>query len=53
VSALLNLGYDQHAAEGAVERAGKNGDSESFEALLRAALRQLTTPAQSSARAGR
>ena len=44
VSALLNLGYDQHAAEQAVERAGKNGASESFETLLRGALQQLTAP---------
>jgi Holliday junction DNA helicase RuvA len=53
VSALLNLGYDQHAAEQAVERAGKNGASETFETLLRGALQQLTAPAQASARAGR
>jgi len=53
VSALLNLGYDQHAAEQAVERAGKNGAPESFETLLRSALQQLTAPAQSSARAAR
>ena len=53
VSALLNLGYDQHAAEQAVERAGKNGASETFEILLRGALQQLTAPAQSSARAAR
>ena len=53
VSALRNLGYDQHAAEQAVERAGKNGASETFEDLLRGALQQLTAPAQSSARAGR
>ena len=53
VSALLNLGYDQHAAEQAVERAGKNGASEMFEPLLRGALQQLTGPAQSSTRAGR
>jgi holliday junction DNA helicase RuvA len=53
VSALLNLGYDQHAAEQAVERAGKNGASESFEPLLRGALQELTAPAQSSARAAR
>ena len=52
VSALLNLGYDERAAEQAVERAGKNGDAgsagspESFEALLRAALQQLSNPAQ-------
>ena len=53
VSALLNLGYDQHAAEQAVERAGKNGASETFETLLRGALQQLTAPAQTSARATR
>jgi holliday junction DNA helicase RuvA len=53
VSALLNLGYDQHAAEQAVERAGKNGASETFEPLLRGALQELTAPAQSSARAAR
>jgi holliday junction DNA helicase RuvA len=53
VSALLNLGYDQHAAEQAVERAGKNGASETFEPLLRGALQELTAPSQSSARAAR
>jgi Holliday junction DNA helicase RuvA len=53
VSALLNLGYDQHAAEQAVEWAGKNGASETFETLLRSALQQLTAPAQVSARAAR
>ena len=53
VSALLNPGYDQHAAEQAVERAGKNGASASFETLLRAALQELTAPAQTSARAAR
>src|ERR1700693_1250834 len=53
VSALLNLGYDQNAAEQAVERAGKNGASETFETLLRSALQQLTAPAQASARAAR
>jgi len=46
VSALLNLGYEQHAAEQAVERAGKDGLPESFEALLRATLQQLSAPAQ-------
>jgi Holliday junction DNA helicase RuvA len=53
VSALLNLGYDQQAAEQAVERAGKDGLPESFEALLRSTLQQLSTPAQKGARAGR
>ena len=53
VSALLNLGYEQHAAEQAVERAGKDGLPESFEALLRATLQQLSAPAQKGARAAR
>jgi Holliday junction DNA helicase RuvA len=53
VSALLNLGYDQHAAEQAVERARKRGVSETFEALLRSALQELTAPSQNSARAAR
>ncbi len=53
VSALLNLGYEQHAAEQAVERAGANGAPGSFEALLRATLQQLSAPAQKGARAAR
>jgi Holliday junction DNA helicase RuvA len=53
VSALLNLGYDQHAAEKAVERAGTEGGPRSFEALLRATLQQLSAPAQTGARAAR
>ena len=53
VSALLNLGYEQRAAEQAVERAGKNGSPESFEALLRATLQQLSAPSQQGARAAR
>ena len=53
VSALLNLGYDQHAAEQAVERAGKSDGSETFEALLRGALQQLTAPTQTSSRTAR
>jgi Holliday junction DNA helicase RuvA len=51
VSALVNLGYDQRAAERAIERAGKNGAAESFEALLRGALQQLTAPTPAGARA--
>jgi len=51
VSALLNLGYDQHGAEQAVERAGKSAAAATFEELLRGALQQLTAPA--SARAAR
>ena len=56
VSALLNLGYEERAAEQAVERAAQDGGAkspESFEALLRAALQQLSAPAQKGARAGR
>jgi Holliday junction DNA helicase RuvA len=53
VSALLNLGYEQGAAEQAVVRAGKEGAPETFEALLRATLQQLSAPAQKGARAAR
>ncbi len=53
VSALLNLGYEKRVAEQAVERAGKDGQPETFEALLRSALQQLTAPAQTGARAAR
>jgi holliday junction DNA helicase RuvA len=53
VSALLNLGYDQNAAEQAVERANKNAAPDSFEGLLRATLQQLSAPAQQGARAAR
>ncbi len=53
VSALLNLGYEQRAAEQAVECAKKDGASETFEQLLRAALQVLSAPAQQGARAAR
>jgi Holliday junction DNA helicase RuvA len=56
ISALLNLGYEERVAEQAVERAGKDGTTESpesFEALLRAALQQLSAPAQKGALAAR
>ena len=56
VSALLNLGYEERAAGQAVERAAKDGAAkspESFETLLRAALQELSAPAQKGARAGR
>jgi Holliday junction DNA helicase RuvA len=54
VSALLNLGYDRRAAENAVEEAAGNGGSarapegatQSFEALLRATLQQLSHSAK-------
>lgn len=43
VSALVNLGYDEHSAERAVAAALRNGaGGESFEALLRASLAQVT-----------
>jgi Holliday junction DNA helicase RuvA len=42
VSALLNLGYDRRAAEKAVAEAKPTGAGASFEALLRAALKQLS-----------
>ena len=53
VSALLNLGYDSRAAEAAVERAGRDGAggaAANFEALLRAALHELSAPAQKGTR---
>lgn len=53
VSALLNLGYEQRAAEQAVEHAKKNGGEETFESLLRETLQQLSAPAQQGARAAR
>src|ERR1700747_3076249 len=57
VSALLNLGYDRHAAEKALEevagdgRGARGGDAalQSFEALLRATLGQLSRPAKKAA----
>jgi Holliday junction DNA helicase RuvA len=53
VSALLNLGYDQHVAEQSVERAKQDGAPETFEDLLRATLQQLSSLAQQGARAAR
>ncbi len=52
VSALLNLGYDRRSAEKAVEAGERNGAGASFEALLRAALQQLSSPSGRAARAG-
>ena len=51
VSALLNLGYDSRAAEAAVERAGRDGGAGNFEALLRAALHELSAPGQKGRKA--
>jgi Holliday junction DNA helicase RuvA len=56
ISALLNLGYEERAAEQAVERAAEDGTAAlpgSFETLLRAALQELSAPAQKGARAAR
>jgi Holliday junction DNA helicase RuvA len=53
VSALLNLGYEERIAEQAVKNAGKDGTPETFEALLRATLQQLSVPAQKGAHAAR
>ncbi len=53
VSALLNLGYERRAAEQAVERTMKNGPAESFEAILRGALQELTAPKPAGASAAR
>ena len=59
VSALLNLGYDRHAAEKALEQVSANGRGarasdgalQSFEALLRATLQHLSRPAKGAAKA--
>lgn len=53
ISALLNLGYDEHAARQAVELAQTEGTENTFEALLRAALQQLSAPAPRAGRAAR
>ncbi len=54
ISALLNLGYDRRAAEAAVEDVERNAGSaptgKTFESLLRAALQQLSSPAQKGVR---
>ncbi len=50
VSALVNLGYDARAAEGAVEEAKREAGAGNFEKLLRAALQSLSAPKGRSAR---
>ena len=50
VSALVNLGYDARAAEGAVGEAKREAGAGNFEKLLRAALQSLTAPKGRSAR---
>ncbi len=44
ISALVNLGYDARAAEGAVEKAKREVGATNFEKLLRAALQSLAAP---------
>src|SRR5215469_13557056 len=49
-SALVNLGYDQRAAEAAVTEAKREAGAGNFEKLLRAALQILSTPKGRAAR---
>src|ERR1700728_1616261 len=49
-SALVNLGYDQRAAETAVAEAKREAGSASFEKMLRAALQSLSAPKGRAAR---
>jgi len=51
VSALVNLGYDARAAEGAVGEAKRETGAGNFEKLLRAALQALSAPKGRAARA--
>jgi Holliday junction resolvasome RuvABC DNA-binding subunit len=52
ISALINLGYERHAAESAVEESThKTGLN--FEPLLKAALQSLASPVERKARAAR
>jgi Holliday junction DNA helicase RuvA len=43
-SALINLGYDERVAEGAVKEAKSQAGAASFEQLLRASLSTVSTP---------
>jgi Holliday junction DNA helicase RuvA len=52
LSALINLGYDRHAAESAVEES-KRVVGTDFEELLKAALQKLSSPVDRRARAAR
>jgi Holliday junction DNA helicase RuvA len=52
ISALINLGYERHAAETAVE-ASKQKGAPDFEVLLKAALQKLASPVERMARAAR
>jgi Holliday junction DNA helicase RuvA len=50
ISALVNLGYDGRAPEGAVGEARRAAGTGNFEKLLRAALQSLTAPKGRAAR---
>jgi Holliday junction DNA helicase RuvA len=52
VSALVNLGYDARAAEGAVAEAKRAAGTGNFEKLLRATLQGLSAPKGRPTRAG-
>lgn len=52
-SALINLGYERRDAEAAVEQARHGEKNPNFEALLKSALKKLTTPMERGARSGR
>ena len=52
VSALINLGYEQHTAEAAVEES-KRAVGTDFDELLKAALQKLASPMERRARAAR
>ena len=43
-SALINLGYDERAAEAAVSEAKRQASTSNFEILLRATLAALSAP---------
>ena len=48
LSALVNLGYEQRAAENAVAEARRKAGTANFEALLRAGLHALNAPKTSN-----
>jgi holliday junction DNA helicase RuvA len=52
ISALINLGYERHAAESAVESSKQKG-AQNFEVLLKASLQKLASPVERMARAAR
>ena len=52
ISALVNLGYERHAAESAVESSKQKG-AQNFEVLLKTALQKLASPVERMARAAR